>query len=62
VPLRYPPVRSWGSVKQAKRPKIKTRPRSNFVFTELRDGTQRANIAAVGAGLDNARGTIDDRV
>jgi hypothetical protein len=50
-----------GFVKQAKAATDKDPATLELVFTELREGTQRANIAAVVAGLDNARETIDDK-
>ncbi|HEY3826802.1 MAG TPA: LssY C-terminal domain-containing protein [Bryobacteraceae bacterium] len=52
-----------GSVKQAKAATDTDKDPATLelVFTELREGTQRANIAAVVAGLDNARETIDDK-
>src|SRR5579863_8791127 len=50
-----------GSVKQAKAATDKDPAHLQFVFTELREGAQRANISAVVASLDNARETIDDK-
>ena len=49
-----------GTVKQAKAATDKDPAQLQLVFTELRDGTQRANIAAVVTSLDNARETVDD--
>src|ERR1700733_1110024 len=50
-----------GSVKQAKAATDKDAAQLQLVFTELRDGTQHANISAVVTSLDNARETVDDK-
>ena len=50
-----------GSVKQPKAATDKDPATLQLVFTELRDGTQHANISAIVTSLDNARETLDDK-
>lgn len=50
-----------GSVKQAKAATDKDAAQLQLVFTELRDGAQRAAISAVVSSLDNSREKVDGK-